>query len=1185
MAPKQQPVVARTVSGLLRERARERPDAIGYTCLVDGEAERAELDYASLDRRACAIAAALHAAGTVPGDRALLLLAPGLDYVAAFFGCLYAGVVAVPTYPPDPFRRERTLPRLLAVVGDAEPVLALTTSDLLGFIDDLGEEAPPLRKLRWIAVDAVPAAGSGPVPVDPEATAFLQYTSGSTAEPRGVLVSHANLLHNLEMIQRCFGTGFGSKALVWLPPYHDMGLIGGLLQPLYGGFPVTLLSPLHFLEQPMRWLRAISRLGVTVSGGPNFAYELCARRATAKEIEELDLSTWQVAFNGAEPIRPETLDRFAAVFGPAGFRSNAFLACYGLAEATLLVSGTERGKGAPHIRVDREALTKHGAAAAGEGAEVALVPCGAGAVDQQLAIVDTATRRRCPEGTVGEIWVAGPSVARGYWRRPEETRAVFGARIAGEGADYLRTGDLGFLRDGRLVVTGRRKDLLIVRGRNHYPHDIESTAEHAHPALRVGSSAAFQVPGADGERVVLVIEVKGVPEPVDGAEITARVREAVALVHGLRVDTVTLIRARTIPKTSSGKIQRGLCRERYLAGELEPVTGMPAAGEPAAAMGRRDAVEQRLRAVVAELVDTAPGTLEMAAPLLSAGLDSLALVALQHRLEAEFGVTVPLGAVFAGGTMEDILQQIKEDGAPAAPGVDAPARARAHEGGVSSQSPAAAGQVPVPHGAREIWLMQQLEPDNPEFTVATALRLPESIDPGALRKALAAVAARHPVLRTTFEVQGEELVQVVHPEGRVAVAVHELPGLGEADLADRLGAAARKPIDLVAAPLLQIDLYRGATGEVLLVRIHHIITDFWSSTLLAREVGAYYTAYAAGEELTLAPPRATFTDLSIWRNAVLSDPERVSRMERYWLDQLAVEPGAAWPRLTFPQADRTRREGGAIEFGLSAELTSALRDRAAAGNVTPYMLLLASFLVVLYRATGQHDLVVGTPVAGRGRPEFADVVGCCTGTSLIRCEVADRTPFAALLERVREQVAGALEHQDYPAALLRERRRVGGRGHLVDVLFTVNHAPPHTTRMREPAAPRASVADEGPELAALAQVGPPAARGRWGSLPVERFPLPLVGGAVPVEVVMAEVSGAAYGLLRHRAGSLDAAAADRLVRGYLAVLEQVAAEPDATVGSLAARAGQVEPREIPFSARDRGQGGRDLPGEGAGSRI
>ncbi|PJJ54099.1 acyl-CoA synthetase (AMP-forming)/AMP-acid ligase II [Mumia flava] len=1124
MVPKEQVAGPATVAELLRERARERPGAIGYTFLTDGETEQESLSYAGVEERAGAIAAALRAAGAEPGSRALLLLVPGLDYLAAFFGCLYAGVVAVPAYPPDPFRLERTLPRLLAVVSDADPVVALTTSDLVGFVDALGEQAPVLRDLAWLAVDTVPQVAGDPVTVDPEATAFLQYTSGSTAAPRGVMVSHANLLHNLGMIREYFGTDPDSRALIWLPPYHDMGLIGGLLQPLYSGCPVTLISPLHFLEQPMRWLRGISRLGATVSGGPNFAYELCARRAGPRDVAELDLSSWQAAFNGAEPIRAATLDRFVDVFGPAGFRPEAFLPCYGLAEATLIVSGSRPGAPAPRVRAET-------------GAQGELVSCGAGAPDQRIAIVDPQTARRCPDSVVGEIWVAGPSVARGYWRRPAETERVFGARIAGEDAPdaptrYLRTGDLGFLRDGELVVTGRRKDLVIVRGRNHYPHDIELTAEQAHPALRTGCSAAFQVPGVHGDdRLVLVAEVRRSPEPPDGAAVAATVREAVAAAHGIQVHAFVPIAAATIPKTSSGKIQRSLCRARYLAGDLAEVAPRETTAAPSgvAPVGPHEDVEPRLRTLVAELVGGEPDALDPAVPLLAMGLDSLGVVTLQHELQAALGVALPIGEVLAGATLADVVEHVAQAGVQPAPAsvVAVPPRDRA---GSRERD-----HTPLPHGAREIWMMQQLEPDSPELVVGTALRLLEPVDVAALRAAVDAVVARHPALRTTYELRGDEPVQVVHPDARVGVGVHDASALDEPAFARRLDADARLPIDLAGSPPLRLDLYRRPDGDVLLVRIHHIATDFWSSTILAREVGAFYSAAVAGRDLVLEPPRATSLDVAAWRRSVLADEQRVRAMGSRLLAQLSGDPDAPWPRLQLPPVVRSG-PGGATPFALSADLTRALRARAAAECVTTYVLLLAAFVAALHRTTGQRDLVVGTPVAGRARAEFADVVGCCTSTMLVRSTVADDERFSTLLDRVRVQVVGALEHQDYPTALLRERHGLGGRGHLADVLFTLNQAPPHHDA----------------ELSALAQVGAPALRGRLGSLLVEKFPLPVGGGAVPVEVVIAEVSGAAHGLLRYRAGSLDAAGADAMVERYLAVLEQVAADPGVLVADLTA---------------------------------
>ncbi|MGH3225284.1 MAG: fatty acyl-AMP ligase, partial [Streptosporangiaceae bacterium] len=593
----EQPVTAlasgvRTVAELLQARAADQPDRLGYAFLADGETDELRLSYAQTDLRARAIAAGLRDAGGTPGARVILVLPPGLDYVTAFFGCLYAGVLAVPVYPPDPWQLERTLPRLLAVVRDAGPVVALTISPFLGYLDELTNRAPELGGLRWLAVDAVDdaaARGGGVIPADPEATAVLQYTSGSTAAPRGVMLSHRNLLHNSGLIQHFFRTCSDTRAMSWLPPYHDMGLIGGLLQPLYAGCRVWLMSPLHFLEQPMRWLQAIDRLRITASGGPNFAYDLCARRSDPEQAVQLDLSSWRVAFNGAEPIRPETLRRFASAFAASGFDPGAWLPCYGLAEATLIVTGTggrsgstTRGSAAPlPVRVDRSALERQVAVPGADGACVDLTSCGPGAADQRIMIADPATSIACAAGQVGEVLVSGPSVAMGYWGRPQETERVFGARVADhDEGPFLRTGDLGFWHEGQLVVTGRLKDLIIVRGQNHYPQDIELTAQRADPVLRPGGAAAFLVAAdEDEDRLILVHEVRRQPGELDVHRVSAAIREAVAREHGLQVHTIVLLQAGGMPKTSSGKVQRWLCRARFLAAEL------PEFGRDAAAVG------------------------------------------------------------------------------------------------------------------------------------------------------------------------------------------------------------------------------------------------------------------------------------------------------------------------------------------------------------------------------------------------------------------------------------------------------------------------------------------------------------------------------------------------------------------------------------------------------------------------
>jgi acyl-CoA synthetase (AMP-forming)/AMP-acid ligase II len=555
---------------LLRRRALEQPDATAFTFV--GDDGESSLTCSQLDRRALSLAAAICAAGA-RGERVLILYPPGLDYVVALFACFHAGAVAVPAYPPDPSRLDRTLPHLLSIARDARPRLVLTVGSLRNLLDDALRRRREALGLRYLVADELAATidGSAPaVSAAPEDLALIQYTSGSTAGPRGAMLSHANLLSNSAFIQRAFGTSPESRAVVWLPPYHDMGLVGGVLQPVFAGFPCVLLSPLTFLRRPLSWLRAVSDHRATASGAPNFAYDLCVRRVRPDDATKLDLSAWDVAFNGAELVRRATVEAFSERFAASGFRRESFYPCYGLAESTLMVTGGTRQR-APRFR-DRGEPGRPVASVAG---------CGRPDGGHVVLIVDPASRTPLPDGRVGEIWTAGPSVARGYWNRPVESRETFAATLAGSGrGPFLRTGDLGFLLDGELFVTGRIKELLVLGGRNYYPTDIEQACEAAAPALRRGCGAAFAVEREDRERLAVVYEVSGEPD-VDYDAVMAAIRRGVARAIGAQVDFVVLIEPRTIPKTSSGKVQRRRCRALFLAGRLDIVAERPLRGEDA----------------------------------------------------------------------------------------------------------------------------------------------------------------------------------------------------------------------------------------------------------------------------------------------------------------------------------------------------------------------------------------------------------------------------------------------------------------------------------------------------------------------------------------------------------------------------------------------------------------------------
>jgi acyl-CoA synthetase (AMP-forming)/AMP-acid ligase II len=563
-----------SLAGALRYWAKHAPEQLAFRFLVDGESEEDVWSYAKLDRAARSIAASLRAMNAA-GQRALLLYPPGPDYVAAFYGCLYAGVIAVPAYPPDPSRLTRTLPRLRAIISDCCATVTLTTEPIREIAEALLADVRTRNAapMRWLATDTLPERGADSplASPDPARIAFLQYTSGSTSAPRGVMVTHGNLLHNIGQLARRVSPVSQMSSVSWVPPYHDMGLIGGILTPVYIGRPVTLMSPLDFLQRPVRWLAALSKYQASSSMAPNFAYDLCVRKVTPAQRAGLDLSHWKATFDGAEPIDASVIERFVAAFGPAGFRREVFVPCYGLAESTLIATSVEPGE-LPTVRLfNKDALARNLIEAANtDEPSRTLVGSGYAIDGHKIEIVDPETRRRCPPGQIGEIWLRGPSIAQGYWNRPEETQVTFKAQIANDSSGpFLRTGDLGVLVDGELFVTGRLKDLIILAGMNHYPQDIERTVEASHPSVRAGTSAAFAAPVEDRERLVVACETEAPHSPREADALRNTIHRAVVEGHDLPPHSILLLRKGAVPRTSSGKIQRHVCREGFLTGTLE----------------------------------------------------------------------------------------------------------------------------------------------------------------------------------------------------------------------------------------------------------------------------------------------------------------------------------------------------------------------------------------------------------------------------------------------------------------------------------------------------------------------------------------------------------------------------------------------------------------------------------------
>ena len=667
-----------TFNSVLHWRGEHQSERTAFIFLADGERESARLTYGELDRQARSVAAWLQER-ELAGKPVILTYRAGLDFIVGFLGCLYAGAIAVPAYPPHP---RRTDPRLLTMLEDCAPGAALCVlADSEQLSRGLGD-----RGLQVLATDALADRSEDwrATYIEPESVAHLQYTSGSTGSPKGVMITHGNLLHQCEYAREVSRCNVHSTEVSWQPFFHDMGLIAGLVGPTFCGALTVVMSPAAFLQSPIRWLRAISNYRGTGSSAPNFAYDLCVRGTTPSQREGLDLSSWEMTINGAEPVRADTLDRFSETFEPYGFRRRTHLPCYGMAETTLCTTAGRLDQD-PVVTCFRRDRLDHGAAetcAPEEPLAIRLVSSGIMGGSMEVAIADPETLQRLPESRVGEIWVSGPSVARGYWKRPDETEATFNAHIAGEGEQsYLRTGDLGFLLNGELYVTGRLKDMIIIRGRNLYPQDIELAAQHSHEALQIDACAAFPLEVEDREELGIALEVKrSGRQRISSDEVFEAVRAAIGEQFGVAVHWLGLVQPGRLPKTSSGKIMRYACRLEHLSGGLALLSEWRAKSSeerdspaPAAVAGLIELLRalpraDRHRVLVAHVQGEIARALELAAlpdprtGFERLGLDSVGAVALVNRLQDAIGnnVSLPATLLFDQPNIEALARYLED---------------------------------------------------------------------------------------------------------------------------------------------------------------------------------------------------------------------------------------------------------------------------------------------------------------------------------------------------------------------------------------------------------------------------------------------------------------------------------------------------------------------------------------------
>jgi amino acid adenylation domain-containing protein len=1134
-----------TIVDVLRHRAAVQPRAVAFTFLSDGEAAESNLTFADLDRKARAMAVSLQEDG-MQGERALLLLPSGLDYIVSFFGCLYAGVAPVPSFPVHFGRLRREHSWFHGIVADSGSCLAFATPELIARAEKEAAQEPTIQKLRWVNPGAIQEAQADrwnfPEP-DRNSLAFLQYTSGSTSTPRGVMVSHGNIMANQAVIRAACGTDHESTIVSWLPLYHDMGLIGTVLQALYLGARLVFMSPARFLRNPALWLQAISTYRGHSSTGPNFAYELCLRKISQEQKSGLDLKRWKIAVNGAEPVRPETMERFAEAFAECGFDRRAFLPSYGLAESTLMVTGARSGSLPETMRVSARGLEQNVAREPVAGESVRwLAGCGAGDRSQQVRIVNPETFELCPERTIGETWTSGPSVTQGYWNKPEETEYFFRARLKNEGdAFFLRTGDLGFLAEDQLFITGRLKDLIILRGRNLYPQDIELTAQNCDPSMQPGGGAAFVVEVEKEDALVVVQEVQR-QQGSDLEKLLAAVREAVLIDHGIQAHAIALVRSGAIPKTTSGKIRRRHCKELYLHGQLETLaskTYSPATGEGEASLPglsrmellemqpnlRQSVAESYLRTRIASMLKARAEEIPVEQPLPGLGIDSVLAVELAGIVENLSGARFDPVEILKGCTLEELATAVCQQ-----------VSSREERSKPEQREPGEAAH-PLSLGQRGLWILYQAAPQSTVYTLSGAVRT-RQLDVDRLRSAFAEVVARHPMLRTTFGMQAQEPAQFVQRMEDFSLDRHfqciETPSLEPGALKGLLKEESTRPFALEKEPSVRLKVFFDGSGDhVLLLALHHIIADMWSIAIVLRDLGALYSTGAANGALARESP--SYFDFVQWQARKLKSAEGEA-LQKFWLDELKGE----LPVLQMP-TDRVRPPmqsylGSSEALRIAPQVSDMLKQIGRGENATRFVIFLAAFQLLLHRISGQGEVLLGSPTTGRTQPEFFDVVGYCVNPVVLRSRYDSQMNFLAFLKSSRTTALRALENQDYPFPLLVEKlhaERIPGASPVFQAMFVWQQA-------------------YGSQAEALAPLtlGGKGIHLRLGDLSFESVELENTGSQFDLTLLMAENGGETLGVFKYNTSLFDPATIRNLANCFFALLQEIALEPQRPVSTL-----------------------------------
>ena len=1127
---------------LVRERAQAQPNKTIYTFLSKDGEENNSLTYGELDQQAKLVAAYLQQLN-LKGERALLLYDPGLDFIISFFGCIYAGVIAVPAYPP---KKNRNTLRIQSIVKDCNAKIAMTTSSIYNRLDKSHDLASNL-KVQWITMDNLNSKkylGWINPRIEPDDLAFLQYTSGSTGTPKGVMVSHGNLIHNERMIANAFELNQDSIIFGWLPLYHDMGLIGNILQPLYLGATCYLMSPVDFVQNPYRWLKGIEKYKATVSGGPNFAYDLCVKMITPEQRDKLDLSNWKLAFNGAEPIREKTIKRFSKYFKSAGFEESVFYPCYGLAESTLLVTGGDKHSNPTYYNLDKAFLKDNIVEESDKDSGKSIVSNGQVRLGQDLRIVDPTTKIERKDGEVGEIWVSGPSVAKGYWNNPELSKEVFEAKIynSNNHTSFLRTGDLGFKKEKELYVTGRLKDLIIVRGKNHYPQDIEMTAENSHYMLSKGASAAFTVEVNGREELIIVQEVeREYRNSIDTNEVSKLIRAAVSMEHNLKVYEVVIIKPLSIPKTSSGKIQRYICRESYLNGTLKAI-GVDVLGNQDLEKesvqvnfsksdillenesNRQKLIDSYLKFQIKKILRIPLQDIQFKESLSSLGVDSIQIVEIKHNIEKDLGVIISevdlLEDITLNNLSKKILQNIHEE-------------ILISQMGKLKKVSSVDDEHPLSYNQKTMWYLQELSPNNSAYNISFALTFKSSININRFKDSMQRLLERHSILRTIYHQREDRPVQKILKYYDFRVETLKCANWSERQLKEEVNRIAQLPFDIKKdIPIRVFLLEKNNKETVALFTFHHIAVDLWSITLIMNELEELYLTdfneKSSGQNSNLY----NYVDYVYWQKEMLENSNEEKSIS-YWAKKL----GGDLPVLELPtdylRPNIQTYNGNNFSFEINPNVTEKLKKLAKLNGTTLNNILMAAYKVWLHRYTGQDDLLVGIPSAGRGLQQLNNVVGYFVNPLVVRTDFSGNPTFIEVLNRVKRNMLDAITHQDYPFPLLVEKlkvRRDNSRHPIFQTMFVMQAL--HKKR----------------ELSDFI-LGENKQQEKYLNIPVESFPVETNASQLDLTLKMVETPKGLRALFEYNTDLFKQSTIEKMSKHLINILENVAIKPDEKIGN------------------------------------